>query len=81
MNLPKKMLTPFDFEPFIMKFLPNNYMINYRPLPNDIEEKKEEINEKEKPEKKKEDRYLKKKRELIVTDPKVTKIDFFFKLI
>jgi hypothetical protein len=66
------MISPFDFEPFIIKFLPNNYIINYKPsLQNDTEEKKDEENEKENQDKKKEDRYLKKKRDIIVSDPNV----------
>jgi len=57
------MISPFDFEPFMIKFLLNNCMINYlQPLQNDTEEKKDKKNEKENQYKKKEDLYLKKKR-------------------
>ena len=67
----KTMMTAFDFEPFIMNFLPTNYTIRYTAPKDELEDKKEEMSEKEKQDKKKEDRYLKKKRDIIVTDPNV----------
>jgi len=78
-NVKNKFLTPFDFEPFIMGFLPNTYCIDYKSsLESENEEKKEEHKfEKEKKDKKAS--YQKKTRNIIISDPKVSL--FYYKSI
>lgn len=71
-NIRNKLLTPFDFEPFIIGFLPNNYWINYKPsLPLEIEEEKDMENSYKDEEKLEKTSYLKKKRNIIISDPNV----------
>lgn len=76
-----KLLTPFDFEPFIIGFLPNNYYVNYKSA-NPKDEKEEEKNEEdlsriaEDPNEDQVEKtsYLKKKRNIIISDPNVRMI-------
>ena len=77
-NVRNKFITPFDFEPFIMGFLPNNYCIDYKfSSESENEEKKEEPELEEKKDKKVS--YLKKKRNIIISDPNVSL--FYYKSI